>query len=640
METCLHSVSAACQKVDSEVIVVDNNSVDGSISMVHEKFPWVKTIANTENTGFSKANNQAIRISGGEYVLLLNPDTVVEPDTFEKIVNFMDSHPDAGGLGVKMIDGKGRFLPESKRGLPTPRVAFYKVFGLAALFPKSKTFGQYHLGFLDNNKVHAVDVLSGAFMLLRKETLNKVGLLDEDFFMYGEDIDLSYRITKGGYRNYYFPETRIIHYKGESTKKSSVNYVFVFYNAMIIFAKKHFTQNNARMFSFLINLAIYFRASLSIAKRFFNLIFLPLVDTILVSGGLLGIIKLWSLIMHLDKNYYPNHFIFVIIPFYTLIWLISALFSGGYDKPISIFKLIKGVFYGSVIILVTYALLPESLRFSRAITFLGAIWAIVSLTSLRLLLNKLRIKKYQLTTSSQKRFAIIGKIEEAKRVHGLLLQTGTTPIETFYISPEMKDNEDKEYIGNISKLSELCSIFQIDEIIFCAENIDAQSIIEIMGELTLKNIDFKIAPPEALYIVGSNSIHTSGELYAFDLNAISKPSNKRIKRVVELTCAFLILILYPALFLFVKNRTKGLSNLMKICFGKISFVGYHPNQSNKNSAKDLPKLKKSLFFATDTFTPTPTDPKVIKQINTLYARDYKALIDIRIILKNWKEIGR
>lgn len=242
LEQCLHSVEKSIEGIDSEVFVVDNNSVDGSVEMVAEKFPWVKLIANTENTGFSVANNQAIKVSKGEYILLLNPDTLVELDTFAKSVEFMDQHPDAGGLGIKMVDGNGRFLPESKRGLPTPTVAFYKIFGLSSLFPKSKTFGKYHLGYLDNEKTHVVDVLSGAYMMLRRETLDKTGLLDETFFMYGEDIDLSYRITKAGYNNYYYPEARIIHYKGESTKKSSINYVFVFYKAMVIFAKKHFSQ--------------------------------------------------------------------------------------------------------------------------------------------------------------------------------------------------------------------------------------------------------------------------------------------------------------------------------------------------------------------------------------------------------------
>ena len=206
--------------------------------MLREKFPEVRLMANNENVGFAVANNQAIRAAKGQYILLLNPDTVVEENTFDRCVTYLDEHPDAGGLGVKMLDGKGRFLPESKRALPTPPVAFYKIFGLSALFPHSRVFGRYHLGYLDKDKIHEVDVLSGAFMMLRREALDRVGLLDEDFFMYGEDIDLSYRITKGGYKNVYFPETRIIHYKGESTKKSSVNYVFVFYNAMVIFARR------------------------------------------------------------------------------------------------------------------------------------------------------------------------------------------------------------------------------------------------------------------------------------------------------------------------------------------------------------------------------------------------------------------
>jgi GT2 family glycosyltransferase len=233
LEQCLLSVQKAISGLEVEVFVVDNNSVDGSVSMVREKFPWVNLIANNDNPGFSKANNQAIKVSKGEYVLLLNPDTVVEEDTFSKCIAFMDQHPDAGGLGVKMVDGKGEFLPESKRGLPTPEVAFYKLSGLSRLFPKSKRFGQYHLTYLSREETHKIDVLSGAFMMMRRETLEKSGLLDETFFMYGEDIDLSYRIKLAGYNNYYFPETRIIHYKGESTKKSSVNYVYTFYNAMV-----------------------------------------------------------------------------------------------------------------------------------------------------------------------------------------------------------------------------------------------------------------------------------------------------------------------------------------------------------------------------------------------------------------------
>jgi GT2 family glycosyltransferase len=179
----------------------------------------------------------------------------------------MDAHPQGGGLGVRMVDGSGKFLPESKRGIPYPMTSFYKISGLYRLFPKSSTINHYYLGHLSEMENNEVEILSGAYMFMRKRTLDEVGLLDEDFFMYGEDIDLSWRILKGGYKNYYLADTRIIHYKGESTKKSSVNYVFVFYRAMIIFANKHFSQNNAKLFSFLINSAVYFRAGLAIARR-------------------------------------------------------------------------------------------------------------------------------------------------------------------------------------------------------------------------------------------------------------------------------------------------------------------------------------------------------------------------------------
>ena len=225
--------------------------------MIRTSFPGVNLIANSKNTGFSTANNQAIKESKGEYVLLLNPDTVVPENCFHTILEFADQTPDLGACGLPMFDGQGNYLPESKRGLPTPEVAFYKMIGLNKLFPKSKKFGKYHLGYLPADQNHEVEILAGAFMLIRKEVLDKIGLLDETFFMYGEDIDLSYRITKAGWKNYYFAGSRIIHYKGESTKKLSTNYVKIFYKAMVIFADKHYAGSNQKLFKLFINMAIY-----------------------------------------------------------------------------------------------------------------------------------------------------------------------------------------------------------------------------------------------------------------------------------------------------------------------------------------------------------------------------------------------
>jgi GT2 family glycosyltransferase len=258
LEQALNSIFQSNTSFEYEVLVVDNYSADGSVEMLIANLPQVKVFAEKQNHGFSKGNNIAIKKSKGEFVLLLNPDTVLEEDTLEKVVEFMDKHKDVGGLGVKMMDGSGKFLPESKRGFPTPMAAFYKMSGLASLFPGSKKFGQYHLTYLDKNQTQEVDVLSGAFMLLRKSVLDNIGLLDETFFMYGEDIDLSYRIKKEGFKNFYFADTKIIHFKGESTKKGSLNYVRVFYQAMIIFLEKHYSGPQQKAIVLGIKIAIYF----------------------------------------------------------------------------------------------------------------------------------------------------------------------------------------------------------------------------------------------------------------------------------------------------------------------------------------------------------------------------------------------
>ena len=250
LEQCLESVRRASEGLQVEVFVVDNLSTDGSVAYLRERFPEVTFIENRENVGFSRANNQAIRQSKGKYVLLLNPDTIVGEDTFVRTISFMEAHPEAGGAGVYMLNTDGTFAPESRRGLPTPFVAFCKMSGLAALFPKSRLFGRYYMRYLNENEANEMEVISGAYMMLRREALDKVGLLDEDFFMYGEDIDLSFRILQGGYKNYFVP-ARILHYKGESTKKSSYRYVYVFYQAMRLFFRKHYGH-----YSFIVSLPI------------------------------------------------------------------------------------------------------------------------------------------------------------------------------------------------------------------------------------------------------------------------------------------------------------------------------------------------------------------------------------------------
>lgn len=637
LEQCLHSVRKASAGVPCEVFVVDNNSVDGSVKMVKEKFPEVKIIANQENLGFSKANNQAIKLAVGEYVLLLNPDTIVEDDTFVKILDFMDSHPEAGGLGVKMVDGQGKFLPESKRGLPTPAVAFYKIFGLARLFPKSKIFGQYHLSYLHPDKIHAVDVLSGAFMLVRKSVLDKIGGLDESYFMYGEDIDLSYRINLEGYKNYYFPETRIIHYKGESTKKSSINYVLVFYQAMIIFATKHFSQKNARLFSFLINLAVYFRASLAILRRVAGKVFLKVIDAVVIFGGIYFIQRYWATsVVFKDGGNYPIEFLIVAVPSYIFIWLLSVYLSGGYDKPISLYKIFRGLLGGTIVILVFYSLLDETLRYSRALILLGALWGYLAMMSVRYFLNLLGFKDFRIGENESRRYLVVGNSIESNRVASLLTTIETQPGFIGLVSFD-ESVTNGNFIGTFDQIREIVEIYQISEIIFCAKDIPSRHIIDKMSELKHLQVDYKIAPPESLSLIGSNTINTAGDLFTLELNSIGKISNRRNKRFLDVISALLMLLSLPVTIFIVKNPFMFLRNIFQVLLAKKTWVGYCLTKNHQNEI--LPDLRPGVLNPATVLHFRELNDLTLDRLNLLYARDYKTKNDINIILRGFRSLG-
>ena len=264
LEQCLLSLRKALDGIQSEVFVVDNHSHDGSVEYLRRRFREVTFVASAHNLGFARANNFAIKKAKGEYVLLLNPDTFVGENAIKDSLDFMDAHPMAGGVGVKMLKCDGGKAMESRRGLPSPLTAFYKMCGLCARYPRSRRFGKYYMSYLDWDKPVQIEVISGAYCLLRRTAIDKVGMLDEDFFMYGEDIDLSYRLLKGGFENWYVP-VPILHYKGESTHKSSFRYVHVFYEAMLIFFRKHYRHLNFWI-SLPIRSAIYVKATVALVK--------------------------------------------------------------------------------------------------------------------------------------------------------------------------------------------------------------------------------------------------------------------------------------------------------------------------------------------------------------------------------------
>ncbi len=630
LEQCLKAVQKAMIGIDGEVWVVDNNSVDGSVEMVNQKFDWVNLIANSLNTGFSVANNQAIKVSKGEYILLLNPDTVVEEDSFLKCIAFMDNHSDAGALGVRMVDGSGHFLPESKRGLPTPEVALYKMFGLNKVFPKSKKFGRYHLGFLPENETNEVEVLAGAYMFMRREALEKVGLLDEAFFMYGEDIDLSYRIIKGGYKNYYFPETSIIHYKGESTKKGSANYVKIFYQAMVIFARKHYKGSKSSLLIFLINTFIYLRAFAALVYRFFSRWWLPLLDMVLLFAGMYFLKSYWEEHIKFIKHY-PKELMTIHVPYYIAFWVAITFFSQGYERPFLLKNIVRGIAIATIAILAVYGLFPENLRFSRGLIILGSLWAIIEMTFTRLLSNYLSLGKFSLANTASNKLIIVGGFEESNRIYEMLNKS-TKGLNFIGFVLTEKSEGVINILGTSEKLEEIVNVFKAEEIVFCSKDISAKSILNWMVKLGPKKVHYKIAPEASSFIIGSHSKNSSGEFFTEEITLrLADSSTLKKKRLFDIASSLILILLCPVWFVFVKNRPNKWHSTIEVFTGKKSWVGYAPSPENAL----LPSINDAIYHPTQIMKVIIKDPEIVNNLNYQYARYYSIGKDLEILWFNF-----
>jgi GT2 family glycosyltransferase len=634
LEQALISVSKASTNLDIEVFVVDNNSADGSVEMVQAKFPSVKLIINEQNVGFSKANNQAMSEATGEYFLLLNPDTVIEVDTLDKCVAFMNAHPNGGGLGVKMIDGKGNFLAESKRGFPTPWVAFYKIFGFAKLFPKSRKFGHYHLGYLDKDETHEVEVLSGAFMVLRKSVLDNIGLLDEDYFMYGEDIDLSYRIIKNGFKNYYLSTTRIIHYKGESTKKTSVNYVFIFYKAMIIFAQKHFTTNNTGAFKALIYLAIYFRALIAVSNRIIDKLFPILFDTSLILGTLAGLFYLKNsddLISDSTTSIVYKQ----IIPLFTSIWILSILFNGGYKSNVSIKRLVRSFFLGTLII-ASISYFIDEYRYSKNFLIEGSFLSMFAVLLFRGLIHWFKNGHFDLGENKHKKIVIVGSYEECNRIDLLLQESNYKLNIVGFITTGNKSDVKGKYIGFTKQLHNIVRLYKVEEIIFCSKDLPANTIIEWMTQIDNTLVDFKIVPEESNIIIGSNSKNRRGDFYTLNINLnIIEESNIKNKRMLDIISSLLFLFTFPIIAWLIDKPKNFFQNTLHVLSGKKSWVGF-----TNTEQVNLPKIKTGIVSPSFYLEKTNRSlPITVQELNLIYARDYNLYMDISLIAKSFRYLG-
>ena len=612
-------VANASNHIELEVFVVDNASVDGSVEMVRDRYPQVQLIANNDNVGFAKANNQALRRCTGDLILLLNPDTVVEHDTLSKCVGFFASHPDCGGLGVKMINGEGTYLKESKRGFPTPEAAFYKISGLIRLFPHNRRIAAYYMGHLDDEETNPIDILPGAFLMVSRAALDKVGLLDESYFMYGEDIDFSWRIKLAGFENYYYPTARIIHYKGESTKHGSMNYVYTFYNAMSIFVQHYFSGSRARWFNLLLRLAIWVRASMAWLKRVLQAVALPLLDLGVAFGGFVAIKHIWATHWAANAAYYPPEYTWVVIPIYILVLMLCSWLYGGYEKPIKLGRIIKGMAIGCGLLLVFYSLLDESQRYSRVLLLIGCVWTLLSSLGIRGLLSLLHIPGYDLRPQHARSCIIVGGDEEVRRVGQLYQTLGSIAIE-----PLTDTHPD------VGRLNDAIRYYNADEVVFCSKDIPIQEIINMMTCLgnmpgRHRQVEYKIAPNDSSFIIGSNSIHRTEDLYTEELRTIADPLNRRNKRLFDIGTAMLLIILFPILLPFQRHKRSYFAHCWQVLIGKKSWVGVcHANTRNGIFAPEdaLPRRN------------APLNSELKQRLHLRYLRNYKLTTDLQILYKN------
>ncbi len=617
LKQCLASVLgsektlADGSNLELDVWVVDNDSVDGSVEMTRQDFPSVHIIENHENVGFAKANNQALEsaefgVRNSELILLLNPDTVVESDTFVKCADFMLAHPDCGGLCVKMVDGEGTYLKESKRGFPSPEASFYKMSGLIHLFPHSKRIGAYYMGHLPEDAVNEVEIMPGAFLMFRREVYEKIGGLDESYFMYGEDIDFSWRIRLAGWKNYYFPETHIIHYKGESTKKGSMNYVYTFYNAMAIFVKRYFSGSNAKLFSALLHVAIWLRATASWVRRCCQRIALPLTDFIVAYGGFVLLKHLWATQWANNINYYPAEYTYLVIPLYILILMTACWLGGGYDKPVRPMKIVKGMGVGLLLLLAFYSLLDEGQRFSRMVLLTGSAWTLASTLLIRTLMAK-----------GQKgpkggKTLIVGSEAEASRVR-TLYKSLSTHHSSFITHHSSLDTH---------HLQELIRIEHVKEVIFCGADIELRRIIELMASLKTSAVEYKIAPAEGDFIIGSNRILSPDSLYLDDLNTVSSPACRRSKRLFDIASSLALILFSPLTFWFQGRKRSYFPHCFSVLMGRKSWVGYMG--------------RKGIFTPSDIFN--GSSPTVQERLMLRYMRHYRIAADAAILIHNWRRI--
>jgi O-antigen biosynthesis protein len=496
----------AKKNLSLEVFVVDNASTDDSVAYLKDKFPWVTFIVNTANIGFGAANNQALQLATGSYILFLNPDTLVPDNCFERIIAFMESDKSYGASGIYMIDGNGIYLPESKRAFPSPLTSLFKLSGLLNAFPKHKQIAQYYLGHLPNNVNNEIEVLSGAFIIMPNNVALKTQGFDTDFFMYGEDIDLSYRIQQLGYKNMLFAETPIIHFKGESTKKNDLGYLTTFYKAMDIFVAKHYKSKKNYLLNPLLKTGIWLRALLALVFSFFKTGANVIFDVCCITASLTATLLFAKYIYELKVSnafYYWGTIVFLVC------YIVLNFINNNYLKRISFAKVIRNSIISCVGAIVACYIQLTNIPVS-------VLWLQVAATFIitRFLLGNILIKFEWLPAynhiSNQEKLLIVSDSSDFNKVSKIL---ETSAMLHVVIGRVAVDNTDTYLsVGNVDDLLLITKNYPVREILFVAgSKLSYTNIISLMQKLPT-NMRFYFTHTQANAIVSSFSKNISGDI--------------------------------------------------------------------------------------------------------------------------------
>lgn len=551
----LNSLYKGSENLSLEIFVVDNNSGDDSVEYLRKRYPDVQYIQNKENKGFGVANNQAIRKASGTYSLIINPDTLVSEDTLSVLVSHMQQNPECGAAGCKILNPDGTFAPESRRSVPTIWSAACKVFGLNYLFPDSKLFGKYYLSWLDEDEASKVPVLSGSFMFWRTEVLQQLDGFDERFFMYGEDIDLCYRVQDTPYHIDYVPDTSIIHYKGESTKKGDLRYIRIFNKALYQFFDKHYSSRYSLFFKVCIYLAIWLKTLLSAFGSYFRrfrtvLADLLILNTSLAAGFIIRLMLKGETILTPEGLKYL--WINILI---TILYLLSGSLLGMFkSKAESISTTLKAVFvtYAGVVIVTFFV---RDLAYTRLGLGFAFILSVIFFLVFRLLrANTLNTGDHVKGKIRNSRVIIVGDSEISEDIISRIHSRPDWTYEVIGVVGEELDSDNNErYLGTLSQLKDLVKAYKAEQVFFALNSISYKQMLKEISHLQKEEVVFKLIPDSMDFILGKSKVEYLEAIplveVEFDYN---KPLNKFFKRALDLMIAVpawlvLFLMTFPAL---------------------------------------------------------------------------------------------